>query len=240
MVTNETHIGLLSKVKYKIYRAYQNKKFAMRADSDLKRLVEMYPEFSDINTQINDGREKLNAAYIYYKTNISIGNSAASIETAALLDLFARNTGATRILDLGSGFSSYVLRKYQKDCPNEVDVWSVDSDQMWLEKTKEYLHQNELNTNNMFHWDQFVKQFNGKFDLVFLDMRPISARVEWIERLHNALNINGLLIVDDVHKDHLMTPILSIYSGRFDQLVNLKNITLDSLGRYALLVHSHE
>ncbi len=233
-------IGLLSRIKNKIQRIYYNKKFSNRADSDLKRLIHIYPEFDNIQAQIKKSCDKLNESYVYYKSNISIGNSAASIETAALLDIAARNNKAKRILDLGSGYSSYVLRTYQKECPDDVEVWSVDSDKKWLEKTREYLEQNNLDVGNMYHWDDFVKDFNGKFDLVFLDMRPISARVDWVEKLHNNLSDQGLIIVDDVHKDHLMTPILIKYADRFDHLVNIKNITFDNLGRYAMIIHAHE
>ena len=106
--------------------------------------------------------------YNHYITNVSIGNSAASIEAASLLDVIARNNKVQRILDLGSGFSSFL--DDIKDASSPVEVWSVDTDAMWLDKTAQYLKENELDVSNLFHWDEFTEKFE-KFDLIFVDIR---------------------------------------------------------------------
>ena len=111
----------------------------------------------------------------------------------------------------------------------------MDADAKWLKKTETYLKQNELNIDSLLHWNDFTKNMDGKFDLIFVDVRPISARVEWAEKLQKSLTKNGLMLIDDVHKDHLLTPLLKIYKERMNELLNLKKITLDDLGRYALL-----
>ena len=85
-------------------------------------------------------------------------------------------------------------------------MWSVDTDAMWLDKTAQYLKENELDVSNLFHWDEFTEKFEGKFDLIFVDMRAVSTRVEWAEKLQEVLTENGLMLIDDVHKNHLLTP----------------------------------
>lgn len=77
---------------------------------------------------------------------------------------------------------------------------------------------------------------HGEFDLIFVDMRPVSARVEWAERLQKSLTKKGLMLVDDVHKVHLIIPLLKIYKKRMNELLNLEKITKDDFGRYALLM----
>jgi hypothetical protein len=54
---------------------------------------------------------------------------------------------AKRLLDLGSGFSSYVLRAYAAGVPGAVG-WSVDDDPAWLEKTRAFLVSEGLSTEH--------------------------------------------------------------------------------------------
>jgi predicted O-methyltransferase YrrM len=199
-------------------------------------LVSRYPQLIDLDSKIKESKETLMPIYKYFKTHISKGNSAASIEISAFLDVYMRYTNPTRIVDLGSGFSSYVLRRYQADKEN-VEVWSVDSSKDWLEKTKYYLQSNNLNTKHLYTWDEFSKLSIGKFSLIFLDERPIERRVENIARLRNSLTDKGALVIDDVHKDHLRLPILKQFENNMDSLLSLRLISKDELGRYSIVIH---
>ena len=77
-----------------------NKRFTKKENSDLKRLQKM---FTSLDRDLVASRCRLIDKYNHYITNVSIGNSAASIEAASLLDVIARNNKVQRILDLGSG-----------------------------------------------------------------------------------------------------------------------------------------
>lgn len=224
---------IIKKLSEKIERHFLAQQFSQKQSADLKHFEQIFPNFEqELAISVN----RLKDDYDYYIKNVSIGNSAVSIETAALIDMIVRKNKVQRILDLGSGFSSFVFRQYQKDVSIQVEVTSIDADTKWLKKTEKYLAQNGLNTDSLHHWHYFTKNFDGQFDLIFVDMRPVSARVEWAERLQKSLTKSGVMLIDDVHKVHLIAPLLKIYKKHMNELLNLKKITKDGLGRYALLV----
>lgn len=139
---------IISKLNEKIERHFLAQSFSKKQNADLKHFEHMFPSLEqDLTKSIN----RLKNDYHYYINNVSLGNSAASIETAALLDMIVRKNNVERILDLGSGFSSFVFRQYQKDVSLPVEVISVDADAKWLKKTETYLTQNELKTDGLLH-----------------------------------------------------------------------------------------
>ena len=69
--------------------------------------------------------------YRRYTTTVSPPNHALSLATAAYMLHLCRAISARRVLDLGSGFSSWVLRHHAETASNPVDVVSVDTDEDW-------------------------------------------------------------------------------------------------------------
>jgi predicted O-methyltransferase YrrM len=62
-----------------------------------------------------------------------------SFETATVLYDLCRENKVKHILDMGSGFSSYVFSKYASECDYPVQVVSVDTNSYWVAKTMEFL-----------------------------------------------------------------------------------------------------
>ena len=58
-------------------------------------------------------------------STVSSKGMALSLETAALVLLLCEIKQPKTIVDLGSGFSSYVLRKWAQGAKHDVVVWSV-------------------------------------------------------------------------------------------------------------------
>jgi predicted O-methyltransferase YrrM len=227
---------IFKKVYLKINEYFIDKKFNKSAKDALNFLIRKFPELQDLENLMKGSAQNLKEQHSYYITNISIGNSAASLEVSSFLDAFIRVKGSKRIVDLGSGFSSYVLRKYMSESV-DVEVWSVDSDKNWLNKTHDFLLKKNLNAEHLCTWDEFVTSINGKFDLIFLDVRPVKRRVDNLKLLYDSLSKDGVLVIDDVHKDHLRLPMLRYFNHNPGELVNLKKITIDNLGRYSALVY---
>ena len=63
------------------------------------------------------------------------GGCSLSLELARIILEVTSEDHAKRLLDLGSGFSSCVLRAYAAGVSGAV-MWSVDDDPAWLEKAR--------------------------------------------------------------------------------------------------------
>jgi len=101
----------------------------------------------------------------YYVSNISRADMAASFELSSLTFQLCLNVKPKKMLDMGSGFSSYVLRTYA-DESTESKVYSVDDDSAWLEKTRNYLRDSKVNTENLLTLDNFIQSNEKDFDFI--------------------------------------------------------------------------
>ena len=80
--------------------------------------------------------ERLLAPYLEYVTNVSSSGWAASLEVSALLYALADELQPAVMADYGSGFSSYVLRRWAADNPAVGSVViSLDASPEWLAVT---------------------------------------------------------------------------------------------------------
>lgn len=102
------------------------------ANRDAKRLAELFEELRDYRSLLATGIPDMKHAYGKYVGEFSTPEMAVSLETSQFLYVLAKAVKARRILDLGSGFSSYVLRLYSIDAGSDTVVYSVDDDKGWL------------------------------------------------------------------------------------------------------------
>jgi predicted O-methyltransferase YrrM len=221
---------------------YFIKKFIHHEFIDKIRFKKKHPEFADINFHMVNSQELLDHPYRDYKKNISPGNSAISLNVGAFLKSVSEIKQPKNILDLGSGFSSYVFRRYKAESLNEAHVYSVDSDKLWLEKTRDYLTGNNLNNQNMYHWEEFKKIKKPLFDLIFVDIRPIERRLKYFNSFVSYLSKSGAIIYDDCHKPHLLRPLYDKVKQSAVPLrhYNIKKYTIDEIGRFDFWIEHDE
>src|SRR5262249_34193548 len=100
--------------------------------------------------------DTLHQAYTDFIQRISTPDMAISIRTGAFLRILCEQVQPASILDLGSGFSSFVLRSFAATCG--ATVWTVDDDPAWLERTRAFLTAGGLDDSNMWLWPSFSKQ----------------------------------------------------------------------------------
>jgi hypothetical protein len=77
----------------------------------------------------------------YYRdhfSRISTEDSTISLELTSFLLVMCDVLEPMRILDLGSGFSSFVFRHYMLSASPKPVVWSTDDTEEWLEKTRSF------------------------------------------------------------------------------------------------------
>lgn len=169
-----------------------------------------------------------------YVRDISAPAMAASLELSAFLLSLCEASGYKKIVDLGSGFSSFVFRYYAKTTPG-VEVYSVDDDAQWLEKTRGYLKSREVSDNNLMTLKEFIRLDPGSFDCILHDLNFVEVRIEYVKTLLAMLGANGIFILDDMHKPEYRYKVLKELRGTSWDIYNAKEFTHDKFGRYSMI-----
>jgi len=194
-----------------------------------------YPFLKDYDPAKVESKTNLSSAYWDYVGSVSIEAAAISLELAYFLYFMCENLAPQSILDLGSGFSSYVTRLYRKQSNLNCATLSVDSDEGWLDKTSSYLATHSLPVDHLASWEEFQSRDNTKFDLVLHDLGG-PGRVESAGRVLESVDSKGTLIIDDMHKPKFRTPIRKVLEDCGAVHYDLSRLTLDKFDRYSWMV----
>ncbi len=183
-------------------------------------------------------QEQLRGLYDEYVTTVSNDRSTASLRCIGLLCALGEATNASRILDLGSGFSSAALRTILPG----AHIVSVDHDLEWLEKTGTFLERREIDKANLVSWRHLrKKRKDQRFDLVFDDLGGgIDYRAKTLPLVSSFVAERGILLIDDVHKPEMLTAALGLYAKRQFDRVGPELWTLDQYGRYSWVLRRRE
>jgi predicted O-methyltransferase YrrM len=198
-----------------------------QGSTDLRQLRRVLPSFPS-SEDLQRAADHLTPIYRTYVREVSTPGMAASLETTALLLAMCRTERVTSCIDFGSGFSSYALRAWaaEADCV----VYSVDDDPVWLARTEEFLHGQDVPCGELRLWPEVPDR---TFDLVFHDLAN-GARRE--EAMPAALQASSRLVVfdDAQHRGHRAA--MKAASGAAGaRLYSLRAITVDWMKRYAML-----
>jgi predicted O-methyltransferase YrrM len=176
-------------------------------------------------------------AWLDYVANVSTADWAVSLESATYLLWLVRRMAPSYLLDTGSGFSSYVFRRYQKEQrERRVVVVSVDSSPAWLEATATFLEQHELATEQLMSWDDFRRHDDKLFDFVFHDLGPNELRIATLPELLREVRADAPVIIDDGQFKEIADGAREAVRGTRRPLYSLRRYTADEVGRFALLV----
>ncbi len=184
---------------------------------------------------IEKNKEMLRPYYDQYVRDISSADMAASLELASSMFTICKVNQYKKLLDMGSGLSSFVFRLYAKETPG-VTVYSVDDDAAWLEKTKDFLTQHKVGIEKMYTLEQFLKSGESGFDCILHDLNFVEVRINYVEKLMNIVKPDGLIIFDDVHKPDYLFALLSKLKSIPSKIFTVKPVTNDRYGRFALAV----
>ena len=179
-------------------------------------------------------KKPLQNYYDDYVANVSRSDMAISLETATFLNFVVSTRKPSSILDLGSGFSSFVFRKFSDP---QCEIYSIDDSQEWLDKSKDFLIRNNTRHNNMQTWDVFLNDFKRhnpdfKFDLVFHDLGGMKTRQRTLNDILSFSSESGVIIFDDIHKSDYYKAVYALSIENNFYFEPMKSLTLDSYGRY--------
>jgi len=199
------------------------------------RIAKQWAFFSSYKKYAAEWRKRLRPTYERYVTEVSSPEMAVSLETAVFLSVFLHHVGPTRVLDLGSGFSSFVMRLYGQENPEAV-IFSVDDHDQWLQKTFQFLAQQSVSTMRVLHWDQFVSEAETGFDLIFHDLGNMETRKHVLHEVLQMLNKKGVVFLDDMHKGHYFDYVVDYLKAYEYNWYDLKKYTLDQYKRFGVLL----
>jgi len=205
-----------------------------RDDAQLRRRVD---GLADFELLAQSSRPTLSAHHARYITSVSSDAMAASLELSTFLDVFCEVTHPSRVVDLGSGFSSFVLRSCAQRVGHGMEVHSVDDHEGWLQKTAEYLESHDLKADNLWVWQDFIEAVQPQsFDMVLHDMGSMAFRAQSLHQVLGLARPGGYVVLDDVHKSDYRRHVQTVLEELGLEYLSLKKITCDAKARYAYLV----
>jgi hypothetical protein len=179
-------------------------------------------------------------AYRDYVTSISTADKAVSLELASLLWFILKTTKPRLVIDLGSGFSSFLFRHYQSrraKAGEECRVFSCDDNEYWLERTANFLHKKNLSASGLMLWDRFLAEHSHERpDLILHDLGNMPVRIKTLPQVLNLCTDHTIAIIDDVHKTQMRHEVLNQIRKRGFLGYDLTRFTFDKFGRYAWLL----
>jgi hypothetical protein len=177
--------------------------------------------------------------YEYYTQNVSTTGAAVSFETTQLiveiLTELLKNKKEQIWVDTGSGFSSFVLRKLAQSHEN-IKVYSFDDNAGWLNKTISFCDQKQVSSKNILEWKD-APDLSNKCSFVFHDLGTRDVRHTTADAVLNMLELNGIIIFDDMHKENMREKIIQSIEKSNTKLVEqeeTKTRTLDNFGRWVI------
>ena len=181
-------------------------------------------------------RALLHDPYRNYVCSVSDEGMTISLQLACLLYFLSERLDPRVILDLGSGFSSYVFRRYARSRPGTT-VYSVDDNDYWLSQTGLHLRQHGLSDRNLLTWrDLSCQPFTA--DLVLHDLGTSDTRCRMMPELPRFMSPATTIILDDVHKRPIREAAKALVRTRGLRVVDLTPLAYDDFGRFPWLIRN--
>lgn len=228
-------MSILSSVLNQALRPFRRRAAPLFDAEDFARISTRFPALDAIPEAAAAGSRLLAQPHQQYVSTVSAPEWAVSLQTAALLHGLCTLLQPRAVLDLGSGFSSYTLRRFARDAARPCVVHSVDEDARWLDRTRDFLALHRLAVEGTFTWQGFQARTAERYDLILHDMGRIELRVEALPRALALASDDGLVVLDDMNSpEYARAAGERCRAAGFD-LCSLRPITYDSIGRYASL-----
>ena len=179
-------------------------------------------------------RQMLVPTYHDYVSRVSWADHAVSLRTAAVLMQLCESRSPRRLLDTGSGYSSFVLWRYAAQ--SGAEVVSVDDNATWMSRTQAFLANHDLSdAGRLVLWEQFRHEHPEPFDVIFHDLGTFDTRVSSMSRVSELVSRDGWIVYDDVHEDDVRSATKRIVAAAGRRWVSLVDVTNDEINRYAAL-----
>jgi hypothetical protein len=199
------------------------------------------PDGSRGSDELDRLERELEGPWSDYTETVSIANAAVSLELASLLAFLTDGLGPDDgpVWDLGSGFSSWVLRRPGTE--PRPQVVSCDDHQDWLGKTREYLASKGVEPGDDLRLWRGAAETLGSAtaapSVVLHDLGVPETRARELPALLDLAGPDTLFVLDDVHKPVIRQAALDEIERRDLAVETLLPWTWDRWGRRAWLIH---
>ena len=205
---------------------------SLRARRDHVAVVGAVPALDGIEAAMAPHAARLTPIHADYCARVGHPVHAASVELTALVLALCERLEVERVVDLGSGFTSWALRDWARD--RDVTVHSVDDSAQWLARTRAYLAETGMDDDRLHVWDDFASAgFAGAFDLVVHDLGFMDTRFDVLDTVVGLARPGGLVLLDDMHKPDFRDKALARLESQGHTAYSLKKLTRDKLTRFA-------
>ena len=183
-----------------------------------------------------DFEQDIKPAYETYIHSVSEKDVCSSLQTCVMLMTLCAAFPAGRVMDLGSGISSYVLRLYKQQYQPGLTVHSIDTDAYWLNKSRDFVAQHGLDTEGFYLWDE-AGELQEPCGLIFLDIQDYPKRQEFLPKiLGRFCTPRTNILMDDMHWPRYRHAVSEFLWQRDFVHLSLEKETRDEFGRYAGLI----
>lgn len=212
-------------------RAVEAVRRAIEAHVDGQRIAEVLPEVVDRARHFERIVPRLLPSYRRFVSKVAPPSRTTSLEVASFLVALCAECAPRRVLELGTGFASLVLRSGAIE--REMEVWSIDPDAARLGRNRAFLVAEGVATERMRAVRGDELRLEGRFDLVVHELGPDSSgRLALaIERTASG----GFVLLDGAHDPGAEGPARSILDSFGAEQWSLRALTRDCFGRHALL-----
>jgi len=177
---------------------------------------------------------ELSGTYDEYVGRFSSPDMAISLNTAALLAALCEGLNVHRALDVGAGFASVVLRA--SSARRGGSVWTVDDDQDMLDRVGQFVLSRALPEGRFTLWPEVLAAEPATFDFVFYDLGSMTSRAHRLPDVLNRLADNGVLVLDDMHKEEYAPAVERVLGGDRWQYLDPRPLSVDRYGRFCGVV----
>jgi hypothetical protein len=180
--------------------------------------------------------EDLRVAYEVYIHTVSEKDVASSLESCVMLMNLCAAFPVKRVMDMGSGLSSYVFRLFKQKYQPELEVHSIDTEAYWLNKSRDFVLQNGLDPEGFLLWDE-ADDLKAQCDLIFFDVQDYPTRLDFLPPvIKRFCGPEAKILLDDMHWPRYRQALSDLLWQRDYMHINLENETRDEFGRYAGLL----
>ena len=204
---------------------------------DTPALLRWCPDLACASPAWRAYADELRPAHAEYVSSVSTPEMAISLPLAVTLRVLCDAVRPASVLDLGSGFSSYVFRRHLGARVPRVRIVSVDTDPAWLDRTREFLRAQGLDDSDLITWDSLAAR-DERFDLVLHDIGWLSMRQQVLGQVLARANPHGVVVLDDVHLEPYFSFVRREVPRTGRRVYTLERFTRDEGRRYSMLVMS--
>ena len=212
-------------------RAVEAVRRAMESRLDAQRLRDALPELARSAHVRERVFPALLPSYRRFVSRVAPPAQSMSLEVAAFLADLCERRAPQRVLELGTGFGTSVLRRGSG--AGGPEIWSADDDPERLARTRAFLAAEGLATERLVSFREFLATRETSFDLVVHELATTAgaALAVVLERVAPG----GLVLLDGAQDPTAERTARRLLISLGAEQWSLRALTRDCYGRHALL-----